>query len=60
MPLKAAVRIQLASKLLVLERWQETGSNRHRRPFQGRLASELSGLESADIIEKISLVASFI
>jgi hypothetical protein len=26
--------------------------------FQGRLASELSGLESADMIEKISVVAS--
>jgi hypothetical protein len=28
-----------------------------RRPFQGRLASNLSGLESADTIETISLVA---
>jgi hypothetical protein len=36
----------------------EDGSNRRRRPFQGRLASELSGLESADIIEIISLLAS--
>jgi hypothetical protein len=40
--------------------WPETGSNRRRRPFQGRLASELSTLESADIIETISVVASSI
>ena len=38
--------------------WPETGSNRRRRPFQGRLASELSVLESADIVETISDVAS--
>ncbi|MCU1261108.1 MAG: hypothetical protein JWO80_3993 [Bryobacterales bacterium] len=38
--------------------WPGTGSNRRRRPFQGRLASELSGLESADIIETISLLPS--
>jgi hypothetical protein len=40
--------------------WPETGSNRRRRPFQGRLAMELSGLESADIIDTISVVASSI
>ena len=40
--------------------WLETGSNRRRRPFQGRLAMELSGLESADIIETIRVVASSI
>ena len=38
--------------------WPETGSNRRRRPFQGRLASELSGLESADMIDAISVMVS--
>jgi hypothetical protein len=42
----------------ILKWWPETGWNRRRRPFQGRLASNLSSLESADIIETISLVAS--
>jgi hypothetical protein len=37
--------------------WPETGSNRRRRPFQGRLAMELSGLESADMIDAISIMA---
>jgi hypothetical protein len=46
-----------ASKLLKMW-WPETGSNRRRRPFQGRLASELSVLESADIVETISVAAS--
>ena len=31
--------------------WPETGSNRRRRPFQGRLAMDLGRLESAEIIE---------
>jgi hypothetical protein len=31
--------------------WPETGSNRRRRPFQGLLPMDLSGLESADQIE---------
>jgi hypothetical protein len=35
-----------------------TGPNRRRRPFQGRLAIALSGLESADIIETISVMAA--
>jgi hypothetical protein len=32
--------------------------NRRRRPNQGRLASQLSGLESADTIEPISVMVS--
>ena len=51
---------EVPPKLLIWWWWPETGSNRRRRPFQGRLASELSGLESADIIEMISVVASSI
>ena len=35
--------------------WPETGSNRRRRPFQGLLPVVLSGLESADIIDAVSL-----
>jgi len=31
--------------------WPETGSNRRRRPFQGLLPIDLSGLESADDID---------
>jgi hypothetical protein len=31
---------------------QETGSNRRRRPFQGLLPTDLSGLESAEAIDK--------
>ena len=38
--------------------WPETGLNRRCRPFQGRLAMELSGLESADMIETTSVAAS--
>jgi hypothetical protein len=38
--------------------WPETGSNRRRRPFQGRLAMELSGLESADAIDMKDLRAA--
>ncbi|MEA2261319.1 MAG: hypothetical protein QOJ51_4144 [Acidobacteriaceae bacterium] len=53
------LRLSYDNNRLVL--WQhQTGSNRRRRPFQGRLASELSALESADIIEAISVVASSI
>jgi hypothetical protein len=38
--------------------WPETGSNRRRRPFQGRLAMALSGLESADVVVEFRLVMS--
>ncbi len=31
--------------------WPETGSNRRRRPFQGRLPSMLSGLGSMQVVE---------
>jgi len=34
----------------------EQRSNRRRRPFQGRLAMELSGLESVDMIGAISFI----
>jgi len=40
--------------------WPETGSNRRRRPFQGLLAMELSGLESADVIDVISVMIALI
>jgi hypothetical protein len=43
--------------------WPETGSNRRRRPFQGRpasVASDVCGVESAHIIEIIMVVASSI
>jgi hypothetical protein len=33
------------------------GSNRRRRPFQGCLAMQLTGLESAEMIETISVVS---
>jgi hypothetical protein len=31
--------------------WPETGSNRRPRPFQAPLPMDLSGLESAEVIE---------
>jgi hypothetical protein len=43
-------------KLLILNGGQRQGSNRRRRSFQGRLARELSGLESADMVDAISLI----
>ena len=49
-----------SSEVIDSKWWPGTGLNRRRRPFQGRLARQLSGLESADIIETISLVASSI
>ena len=38
----------------------ETGSNRRRRPFQSCLASELSGQESAQRIDAVDLMSSWI
>ena len=38
-------------KLIDSKWWPETGSNRRRRPFQGPLPMDLSGLESADTID---------
>ena len=47
----------LASAKLFIMWWPGTGLNRRRRPFQGRLATELSGLESADMVDAISVTA---
>ena len=38
----SAVRIQFTHKVLILESWPETGSNRRRRLFQGPLPMDLS------------------
>ena len=38
--------------------WPETGSNRRRRPFQGRLPSMLSGLGSMEVKEMMGFTGN--
>jgi len=37
------------------EWWPETGLNRRRRPFQGRLPNGSSRLESADMVDRMEV-----
>ena len=39
--------------------WPETGSNRRRQPFQGRLPSMLSGLGSMQVVEEILVTRNY-